>query len=265
MRRPDGNGGWINNTKGVDTNLLYRSDEVKEAIALGRRIAIVEGEKDADNLWAIGVPATCNAHGASEPDKKPKWTKKHSEQLRGASIVVLNDNDPPGRAHADVTCNLSVGVAERICRLDLAPHWPEIQEGGDVSDWLAAGHSREELDALIEKARDWTPQPESASRQPKGNGLEDTIALAFAEQHADDYRYVAASSHWMRWRTSCWRQERTLAAFDAARTLCRQARDARAKTVAAVERLAKTDRRIAATAEQFDANHDVFNMLEGKS
>jgi hypothetical protein len=39
FRRPDGHGGWINNTLGVDTSLLYRINEVKEAIALGRRIA----------------------------------------------------------------------------------------------------------------------------------------------------------------------------------------------------------------------------------
>jgi hypothetical protein len=42
-------------------------------------------------------------------------------------------------------------------------------------------------------------------RQPRKNGgpeLEDNVALAFAAQHADDYRYVAASSHWMRWQAS---------------------------------------------------------------
>jgi hypothetical protein len=89
MRRPDHHGGWINNTKGVDSNLLYRLPEVIEAIAAGHEIACVEGEKDADNLWAIGIPATCNAQGASEPDKKPKWKPEHSEQLRGAYIVVM--------------------------------------------------------------------------------------------------------------------------------------------------------------------------------
>jgi hypothetical protein len=152
MRRPDGHGGWINNTKGVDTNLLYRIDEVNKAIANGLRIAVVEGEKDADRLWSIGIPTTCNAHGASEPDKTPKWTKVNSEQLRGADIVVFNDNDLSGYAHADATCRLSFGVAARVCRLDLAKHWPECPKGGDISDWFDAGHTREELDALIEQA-----------------------------------------------------------------------------------------------------------------
>jgi Protein of unknown function (DUF3631) len=75
--------------------------------------------------------------------------KGHSEQLRGADIVVLNDNDAAGYAHADATCRLSFGVAQRVRRLDLAKHWPEIPKGGDLSDWLALGHTREELDALI--------------------------------------------------------------------------------------------------------------------
>jgi hypothetical protein len=92
-----------------------------------------------------------------------------------------------------------------------------------------------------------------------GGGPEDDVALAFAAQHADQFRYVAASSQWMRWNVSRWMPEQTLAAFDEARTLCRQAGDADAKVVAAVERLAKTDRRIAATTEQWDADPEMIN------
>jgi hypothetical protein len=181
IRRPNGHGGWINDAKGVDTNLLYRIDEVKEAIAQGYRIAVVEGEKDANNLWAIGIPATCNAHGASEPGKRPKWTKAHSEQLRGADIVVLSDNDPAGYAHADPTCRLSYGVAKRVRRLDLAKHWPGCPEGGDVSDWLGVGHAREQLDALIEQAPDWTPQPTSDGKdEPPSNSVNDGVAFGYS-------------------------------------------------------------------------------------
>jgi hypothetical protein len=172
MRRPDGRGGWINDTKGVDTSLLYRIDEVKEAVPLGRRIAVVEGEKDADKLWAIGIPATCNAHGASEVGKKPKWTEKHSAQLRGADIVVFNDNDAPGYAHADVACRLSYGVAARVCRLDLAPHWPGMPEGKDVSDWLAAGHTRKQLDTLIETAKPWESSDDNEPPRCSEGGVE---------------------------------------------------------------------------------------------
>jgi hypothetical protein len=180
LGRPNGAGGWIAGTTDettgtkVDTSILYRIDEVAEAVAAGRVIAVVEGEKDADNLWRIGFAATCNAHGASEPDKAPKWTKKHSAQLRGADIVVLNDNDPPGYAHAEATCRLSVGVAKRVRCLDLKDHWPTIPKGGDVSDWLAAGHDGEELAALIAAAPEYAPP---ADPQPKPQPAFEPLAL----------------------------------------------------------------------------------------
>ena len=159
LEQPDGRGGWKTGTKGVDTNIIYRADEVADAIKAGRGICIVEGEKDADNLWRLDIPATCNAHGAHDPTKKqkPKWRNAHSEQLRGAALVVFNDNDPPGYEHADAACELSLGVAKRVRRLDLKDHWPEIPTDGDVSDWLAAGgeHTPEQLRGLIEAASDY--------------------------------------------------------------------------------------------------------------
>src|SRR5262249_15267787 len=70
-RRPDGNGGWINATKGA-SKPLYRWPEILKAMKEGREIAIVEGEKDVDNLWALNIPATCNFDGAPDVSKNPK-------------------------------------------------------------------------------------------------------------------------------------------------------------------------------------------------
>ena len=44
--------------------------------------------------------------------------------------------------------------------------------------------------------------------------LEDRVALDFAAQHANDLRYVAESSQWLRWDGETWQSENTLAAFD---------------------------------------------------
>ena len=82
LEQPDGRGGWIRGTKGVETKLIYRADEVKKAIAEGRIIACVEGEKDCDNLWALGIAATCNAHGASEPGKRAEMDKDTQRAVR---------------------------------------------------------------------------------------------------------------------------------------------------------------------------------------
>src|SRR5262249_9177866 len=66
LRRPDGGDGWITGTRAIDTGILYRAPDVARAITEGRVVAVVEGEKDANSVSALGIIATCNAHGASE-------------------------------------------------------------------------------------------------------------------------------------------------------------------------------------------------------
>jgi Protein of unknown function (DUF3631) len=173
---PNGRGGWAKKLGGADASILYRIDEVAAAIEAGQMICIVEGEKDADNLWRLGIAATCNAHGASELGKKPKWTAAHAAQLPGADIVVFNDNDPPGYAHADAACKSLVGVAKRVRRLDLKNDWQEIPTGDDVSDWLAVGgdHTPERLRELIERAPDYAP-PEPPPPPPPPDDVEAEI------------------------------------------------------------------------------------------
>src|SRR5262249_31139061 len=92
---------------------------------------------------------------------------------------------------------------------------------------------------------------------------EESLALAYADRHAHELRYVANWGRWMRYDGTRWNFDDTLHAFDRARAICREIAlecdspkagraVASAKTVAAVERLAKADRRLAATADQWD-------------
>ena len=103
---------------------------------------------------------------------------------------------------------------------------------------------------------------------------DEALALRFAERHADDLRYVAAWSKWMTWDGRRWQFDDTLRAFDLVRKICREAAAeckkrkvaaglASAKTVAAVERLAKADRRLAATVDQWDADPWLLNTPRG--
>jgi hypothetical protein len=106
--------------------------------------------------------------------------------LRGADIVVLNDHDAAGYAHADAACRLSLGVAARVRRLDLAPAWQAMPSGADVSDWLAAGHGGDELSALIASAPDYiaetAPPPGGSQGEPPGEAddqpTEDEVELS---------------------------------------------------------------------------------------
>src|ERR1035437_6653721 len=86
QRRPDGRGGWIWK-KGEQ--VLYRLPEVLEAAI----VFIVEGERDVETLRAHGFVATTNAGGAKAP-----WLSSFTESLRGREVILIPDNDPPGRA-----------------------------------------------------------------------------------------------------------------------------------------------------------------------
>ena len=102
---------------------------------------------------------------------------------------------------------------------------------------------------------------------------DEALALRFAERHRNDLRYVAAWGKWVSWTGTHWRFDDTLFGFDLARHICREASAecnekaakaiASVKTVAAVERLAKSDRRIAATTDQWDADPWLLNTPGG--
>ncbi len=118
--------------------VLYRLPEVLAAVAAGHPIYITEGEKDADNLRALGVAATCNSGGAGN------WLPEYAQHLTGAHILILPDNDDKGRKHGEVVKTALTGVAASIQVIDL----PGLGEKGDVSDWLAAGGTLDDLRKL---------------------------------------------------------------------------------------------------------------------
>ena len=113
------------------------------------------------------------------------------------------------------------------------------------------------------------PKIELADARPP-EFSDEALAQRFAERHGDELRYAAMWRRWYAWTGAQWQQDTTLDAFDRARAICRAASSdaektniktalASAKTVTAVERLAKVDRRIAATTDQWDADPDTFN------
>ncbi len=157
QRRPDGNGGWLWNLKGVHP-VPYRLPELIEALAHDRTVAIVEGEAKVDLLWSWNISATCNSGGAR------KWKAGHSAYLSGADIIILPDNDQAGRLHLDaVAVSLSeVGASVRV--LDL----PGLPPKGDIIDWANAGGTVEQIHALIEnEATPWEPsERESVNAKP---------------------------------------------------------------------------------------------------
>src|SRR5262245_5917756 len=160
QRKPDGHGGWIWKL-GDMRSIPSRLPELPRAVAAGETIFIAEGEKDVDNLRAVGLEATTSPGGVK------KWRNEYSNHLRGADVVVLVDNDAPGREHADQVAASLRGIAKRVRVLDIGKHWPSCPDKGDISDWLAAGGSAEKLRAMVGALPDGAARVDSPSSQPE--------------------------------------------------------------------------------------------------
>ncbi len=115
--------------------VLYRLPEVVAAVQEGRTVYVVEGEKDSDALASRGEVGTTSPGGAG------KWgsVATHArEVLAGATVVIVQDKDAPGEAHArDVMASLD-GVAASVRLV-------QAREGKDVSDHLGAGYTLGDL------------------------------------------------------------------------------------------------------------------------
>ena len=117
-------------------------------------------------------------------------------------------------------------------------------------------------------------EDEAETRPPEYS--DEALALRFAAARVEALRYIAAWGRWYEWSGVVWAPDDTLAAYDHVRRECRAgsaeiiARDTSAtakrqaanvtsaKTVAAVERLTRSDRRLAATVSQWDSEREVF-------
>jgi hypothetical protein len=156
QRRPDGNGGWSWDLEDV-RRVLYRLPEILSQSV----VYIAEGEKDVEKLWALGIPATTNPHGAGN------WREEYSQCLAGKNVVILPDNDEPGEQHALAVARslLPIATAVKIVRL------PGLPQKGDVSDWLETGHTKEELATVVQATPILKPEDVGTEQKPQSNGL----------------------------------------------------------------------------------------------
>ena len=157
QRRADG----VWKMQGV-RRVLYHLDKLQGQTT----VYIAEGEKDAERLWSVGLAGTCNAGGAG------KWKDDYTVQLKAATaerVVILPDNDEPGRQHAAEiarSCH-AAGLKVKIVTL------PDVPPKGDVSDWLDAGHTKDDLVKLAKATPLYVP---SAATAPSEPGSEDKDA-----------------------------------------------------------------------------------------
>jgi len=192
QRRPDGKGGWtwrLDRTRRV----LYRLPELIAADA-GRTVYIAEGEKAVDRLVRAGVTATCSPGGAG------KWKPEYSDALRGRRVVVLPDNDEPGRKHGQDVARSLHGIAASVKVLEL----PGLPPKGDVFDWLEAGHTAADLERLATETADWEPGATEANDLELLPVRDLAHAEALAELWQNRYRWAVHRGCWMTWTGQRW-------------------------------------------------------------
>ena len=249
-----------------DPRPLYNQPGMKDAA----QVVLVEGEKCAQALINAGVTATTAMHGANAPVDKTDWTP-----LEGKAVLIWPDRDKPGWEYAANAAQAVLEAGARSCHILYPPQ--EAAEGWDAADAIAEGFDvasflvhgpRMQIHAVAEDAEPVVSSDESVW------GTEDALALAFTRRYHRDWRYVAAWGRWLVWDGQRWRNEDTLAATDLIRSVCRQtalraddrkvaAKLASSGTVGGVERLARADRRHAATTDEWDADPWLLNTPGG--
>lgn len=210
---PDGEGGWQSGLGGTQ-RVLYRLPELTGASA-DDVVFFVEGEKCVDRLRALGLIAT-TAGGADD------WRPGFERWLAGRDVVVLPDNDDyAGRPHGVKVANAISKIARCVRVVEL----PGLPDGGDIVDFLDAGHTVEELHDIVAATAPWEPTevPKAKSNgaaKPKRNrrsaagapSLQLTDAgnaETFVREHRDGLRWVPEWGSWVVFDGKRWRRTPT--------------------------------------------------------
>jgi len=239
-------------------------------LATAAQVVLVEGEKCAQALIDAGFVATTAMHGANAPVDKTDWSP-----LSGKAVLVWPDRDKPGWEYAVQAAQAILSAGAKSCHIlyppeEAAEGWDAadaVAEGFDVSAFLAHG-PRVQVYDIADPGEPVVGTDESVW------GTEDALALAFTRRYHRDWRFVAAWGRWLVWDGQRWRTEDTLAATDLIRGVCRHAavradnpkvaaKLATSGTVSGVERLARADRRHAATTAEWDADPWLLNTPGG--
>lgn len=128
---------------------LYRLPQLMKT----DKIILVEGEKCADALVAVGFAATTLMGGANT-----RIEKTDLSPLKGKDITLWPDNDVPGRKYAD-------NVAEALLKLPVAslkitPSTPDKPAKWDAADAVA---EKFDIAGFLAKAEIYEPQEKTES------------------------------------------------------------------------------------------------------
>lgn len=119
------------NTKGRD---LYRVERLDD-LPTGTVVYVVEGEQDVHAIESVGGVAVCNAMGAGKA-KMFDWSP-----LTGHTVVIVADDDEPGRRHALQVHEIVEPIAAGVALVT-------AKEGKDAADHITAGCGLDEFEIV---------------------------------------------------------------------------------------------------------------------
>ncbi len=160
-------------------------------LAGAKRVYVCEGEKAADAVRSVGLAATTSAHGCESPGKA-EW-----RPLADKEVILLPDNDPPGRKYADA-------VAALLAKLTPAPvvklvELPDLPDHGDAVDFVAArlGIDADELRRIVEALAD-EAEPMQARWPAASGGTLRTVPRRCVAPTRARFRGGRRKGHWLR-------------------------------------------------------------------
>ena len=107
-----------------------------ERIAGEDRVFVVEGEKAAERLHALGFPAVTSA-GGSKAAGRADWST-----LTASEVIVIPDADDAGEAYVEAVTDLLAAPSRDVVILRLPGLRP--RSGDDVVEWIAEVHNDDE-------------------------------------------------------------------------------------------------------------------------
>lgn len=144
---------------------------LREAIQADEAIFIPEGEKDVDTLTRKGYIAFTYG-GVND------WQAEFSELVKGADVIILADNDEPGRAVANTILNDIQPVTKSA---KIVVPMPDIPKA-DISDYFQAGHTEQEFEQLINTVTRNRMEGSAEQQKAPNKPLEDVLRDLHAEQ-----------------------------------------------------------------------------------
>ena len=84
----------------------------------------------------------------------------YTEILTGKDIIIIPDNDSPGKELARTEANELAGKANSVKIISLTDEWPGLPEKGDISDVFQMDKPEDvliKLEALVTVTKEWEP------------------------------------------------------------------------------------------------------------